>query len=307
MYESKFLNIYQNLDFSGHICHIVSMTQDYSYKTLKNNIISITAFGVDGMANKDCIIFVHGFKGFKDWGFVPYTAEHLANKGFFVVTFNFSHNGVDDNGEFTEPDKFAENTFSLEIEELDEIISAYKNGFFGVIEDNNIGLLGHSRGGGVSIITASENKNIVGLVTWSSVAKFDRYTERQKSEWREKGIFEVLNSRTKQVMKLNLSLLEDIEENKYGRLNILNAAGKLSKRFLLVHGEQDLTVPIKEAEMIYDGSDNSLTEFIKIPGAGHTFDIKHPFEGSNHKFDKVLKETEEFFTSTFKHSEANSG
>jgi hypothetical protein len=58
---------------------------------------------------KNCIIFVHGFKGFKDWGFGPYLAKYLSTKGFFVITFNFSHNGVSiPMDEFTELDKFAQ-------------------------------------------------------------------------------------------------------------------------------------------------------------------------------------------------------
>ena len=38
-----------------------------------------------------------------------------------------------------------------------------------------------------------------------------------------------------------------------------------------------------------------LTEFHKIKATGHTFDITHPFEGSNRKFDFVLEKTLNFF------------
>jgi hypothetical protein len=77
----------------------------------------------ENLNSSPCIIFVHGFKGFKDWGFVPYRCEYFAENGFFVVSFNFSHNGVGERfTEFTELEKFAENTFSPEITELSEII-----------------------------------------------------------------------------------------------------------------------------------------------------------------------------------------
>jgi len=42
-------------------------------------------------------VYVHGFKGFKDWGFVPYIGETFASKGFAFLTFNFSHNGIESN------------------------------------------------------------------------------------------------------------------------------------------------------------------------------------------------------------------
>src|SRR5205823_7797891 len=57
------------------------------------------------------LIFVHGFKGFKDWGWGPHIGESMARSGFYAVAFNFSHNGVEGNStEFTRLDKFASNT-----------------------------------------------------------------------------------------------------------------------------------------------------------------------------------------------------
>ena len=73
------------------------------------------------------------------------------------------------------------------------------------------------------------------------------------------------------------------------------AAKNLNKPLLIIHGEQDLTVPIKEAEQIFSWSNRGNTEFHKIKATGHTFDIVHPFEGSNPKFDSVLECTLNFF------------
>ncbi len=36
------------------------------------------------------IIFLHGFKGFKDWGPFPDACEDLARSGFGVLAMNFS-------------------------------------------------------------------------------------------------------------------------------------------------------------------------------------------------------------------------
>ncbi len=273
------------------------MSQNYTYTTSQSNNLHITTYGNANLELGNCIIFVHGFKGFKDWGFGPYLGEKLASKGNFVITFNFSHNGVGENSsEFTELDKFANNTYSIEIEEIEEIVKAYQNGFFGKINNNSkIGLLGHSRGGGDVLIAGSSLSSINTVVTWSAISNFDRFTDRQKTEWRNKGYLEMLNTRTKQVMKLNKTLLDDIELNNSSKLNIKSAVNKLNKPLLIVHGDQDLAVKIKEAEEIYSWSDKSLTEFFKISGTGHTFDIKHPFEGTTEVFEKVLERTNYFF------------
>jgi len=272
------------------------MNKDFVLNTNNNNKIRITSFGYENLESAPCLIFVHGFKGFKDWGFWPYSGNFFAEKGFFVLTFNFSHNGVGDSlTEFTELDKFANNTFSLELEELNEIIDAYLNNFFGKKSNKRIGIVGHSRGGGDSLIVSSKRKEINAVVIWASVANFNRYTERQANEWRKNGFFEVLNTRTNQMMRLNVSLLEDIEKNKTDLLNLKKAAKNLNKPLLIVHGEQDLSVKIEEGEQIFNWSNKELTEFYKIKATGHTFDITHPIEGSNQKFDSVLEKTLNFF------------
>lgn len=272
------------------------MQKDFLLNTVKNNILRISAFGIENIENSPCLIFVHGFKGFKDWGFFPFSAKYFSDRGFFVLTFNFSHNGVGDSlTEFDEPDKFAKNTFSLELSELNELIDAYFNGFFGSGSGKGIGLIGHSRGGAIVLLNAAERNDVKAAAVWSSVCKLDRYTERQKKEWREKGVVEILNSRTKQVMSLNVSLLEDIEKNKNGKLNLEKAVKNINKPLLIVHGEQDLTVKIDEAEQIYNWANPDLTEIYRVPAAGHTFNIVHPFNGSNDKFDSVLEVTYNFF------------
>ena len=272
------------------------MKKDFVLITKKSDKIRITAYGYDNKNSAPCLIFVHGFKGFKDWGFWPYTGNFFAERGYFVITFNFSHNGIGEKlTEFTELDKFAANTFSLECEELNEIIDAYFNNFFGGRSNSQMGLVGHSRGGGDALLVSSRRKEIGSVALWASIANFSRYSERQEKEWRKNGVFEVLNTRTNQMIKLNVSLLDDLEKNKDGILNLENASKKLNKPLLILHGDQDLAVPIEEAEQIYTWSDKEKTEFHKIGATGHTFNIIHPFEGSNPKFDLVLDTTLEFF------------
>jgi pimeloyl-ACP methyl ester carboxylesterase len=272
------------------------MNKDFVLNTKKNEKIRITTYGYENLATSSSLIFVHGFKGFKDWGFWPYSGFFFAEKGFFVLTFNFSHNGVGDSLiEFTELDKFANNTFSLELKELNEIIDAYFDNFFGKRSNKKLGIVGHSRGGGDSLLVSSKRKEIGAVTLWASIANFERYSKRQAKEWRKNGFFDVLNSRTNQMMRLNVSLLDDIEQNKDNLLSLEKAAKKLNKPLLIIHGDQDLSVKIEEGELIYNWSNKQLTEFQKINATGHTFDITHPFEASNPKFESVLECTLNFF------------
>lgn len=288
----KFLTLLSRIDI------FTFMRENYSYTTSSGNVISITCYGNENISNNSCIIITHGFKGFKDWGYFPYTAEYLSELGYFVITFNFSHNGIGSNKlEFTELEKFAKNTFSLEIEELSEVVKALKEDYFGKVNNPKIGLLGHSRGGAIALLTALNLNSITAVVTWSSVSSLDRYSERQKIEWRKKGYFAVMNSRTKQEMRLNVSLLNDLEENADDKLNITAAVANLGVPLLIAHGKEDLAVKFQEAEELYKHSDKSITELFPIENTGHTFGCVHPFVGPNEKFDNLLIKTGQFFKS----------
>lgn len=276
------------------------MSKDYIINISGKHKIRATTFGNDNPGDKNWLIYVHGFKGFKDWGFVPYLGKYFADRGFFVITFNFSHNGIGEKlDEFSEMDKFAQNTFSKEVNELTQVIDASCSDFFGVTRKKKLGVIGHSRGGAVSLLASVKKREVDAVALWASISKLDRYTERQKNEWRKSGYFEVLNSRTNQMMRMNVSLLEDIETNKVGLLNIESAVRNLNRPLFIAHGDQDLSVPISEGEQLYDWSDKPCTEFFKLHSTGHTFDITHPFTGTSEKFEKLLSSTCDFFYGNF--------
>lgn len=272
------------------------MKTEYTFTASDGENIAVTAFGSKPNHDTRCVIYVHGFKGFKDWGFVPYIGEYLSEKGFCTLTFNFSHNGIGDNPtEFSEMEKFARNTLSREVRELSEITDAVRGGFFGPVKNPNVGLLGHSRGGGITLLSAARKRDVTAAAVWSSVSTFDRYSEEIQKKWREDGYIEVVNARTGQVMHLNVSLLDDFEIYRNDLLNVEKAVTNLHCPLLVVHGEEDESVPVAESKQIHKWSRASDEQVLLVPGTGHTFGAKHPFEGSNEKLDIALEKTAAFF------------
>jgi len=239
------------------------------------------------------LIICHGFKGFKDWGSFPYICDFFAKSGITVVRFNFSLNGIgDDPMTFTELEKFGRNTFSRELDDLGELIDSVWEG--NIVPENadrkKIALLGHSRGGGIVILKAATDKRIRSVVSWSSVVSFDRWGESLKQEWRERGVLHVTNTRTKQRMPLNVSLLEDVEQNS-SSLDILAAAEKIRIPFLIVHGEQDVSVPVAEARQIFMRAKPDYATLTLIPNADHTFGTSQPFTGSTDALESALNKS----------------
>ena len=59
----------------------------------ENRKSAVSIFYPKKREKAEIVLFAHGFKGFKDWGHFPLIQRYLANNGFIVVAFNFSHNG----------------------------------------------------------------------------------------------------------------------------------------------------------------------------------------------------------------------
>ncbi|MBP9212835.1 MAG: prolyl oligopeptidase family serine peptidase [Bacteroidetes bacterium] len=235
----------------------------------------------------------HGFKAFKDWGPFPSIGRTLAEGGFVSIVFNFSHNGIgQEPRKFVEHDKFADNTISLEIQDLRTVIDEICSGSFGLpfIDRQRIGVIGHSRGGGVSIIAGREDARIGAVVAWSTIARFNRYTEEQKERWRAKGYVQLHSVSDHNLFRISTALLDDLEQNS-ARLNIVNAVAALNKPLLIVHGTADIPAKITEAEELFAAADRTLTEFVRLEGAGHMYGAKHPYKEPSPTLEHVLELT----------------
>jgi len=243
----------------------------------------------DGPPPRSAIVVVHGFKGFKDWGFFPYTCERLAGAGHAVVSFNMSHNGVGaDPQEFTELDRFGANTLSMELDEVLRVVDDVIGGDLLPRRPQRVGILGHSRGGGQAILAAAEDERIEAVATWAAVSHFDRWTDETKEEWRAEGRLWIMNARTGQQMPLDVGLLEDFEANR-SRLHIPDAAKRIDVPWLIVHGRDDLTVKSDEGRALADAARQG--RLVLVDGAGHTFEARHPFGGSTPQLDVALDAT----------------
>ena len=74
--------------------------------------------------NMPIVIFCHGYKGFKDWGAWNLVGKEFANKNFFFIKFNFSHNGgtVENPIDFPDLQAFGNNNYSHELNDLERVL-----------------------------------------------------------------------------------------------------------------------------------------------------------------------------------------
>ncbi len=245
------------------------------------------------------IIFCHGFKGFKDWGHFNWVADSAAQQGLAFLKFNFSHNGVNPNNltELSDLEAFAENNYSIELFDLGKVIDyAVENASVFNINPKDIYLVGHSRGGGIALLKAAEDKKVKKLALWASLSEFDSFFRPDTiEEWQKNGVVYAENKRTGQQLPLNKQFYDDYLKNK-SMLDVRKSAKMLEIPLLIIHGDQDESVNISHAEFLYNLVQHSI--FIKVEGGNHTFGAKHPFDpeiDGSEMLDELLENTFEFF------------
>ncbi|MHB0971992.1 MAG: alpha/beta hydrolase family protein [Thermoanaerobaculia bacterium] len=219
------------------------------------------------------LVFVlHGFKGFKEWGFFPWISEQFAGMRLAVCRFDMSRNGVGESGDtFDRLDLFAGDTYSIELADLARVVDSVTA--IPELHELPVFLFGHSRGGGIAILGAERVPRLAGVVAWAPIAYADRWDDATKALWRRNGYLEFMNARTKQAMRSSAAVLDDLEKNRE-RLDIVAAAARLAVPLLVVHGGADESVPPEEGQLLASRARNA--SFVMIEGASHTFGGIHP-------------------------------
>ena len=235
------------------------------------NILMDITFPVK--SNNKLIVFSHGFKGFKDWGCFSLMSKIFAQNGFTFLKFNFSHNGTTINNPliFDDLEAFGQNNFSIELNDLSLVLDwSLKS-----LNIFDITLLGHSRGGSISLIKSEQDIRIKRVVSWASPSDLlNRISEDKLKLWREKGVLFVYNGRTKQNMPLYLQFYNDCQRNRVS-LDVRTSVSNLKIPQLIIHGDSDSSVDIQESYNLHKWNPNS--ELFIVNGANHVFGAYHPF------------------------------
>ena len=246
------------------------------------------------------VVCVHGFKGFKDWGFWPRVSRRLTDSGYACLRFNFSHSGIGpDRESLTETDLFETGTYSREAEDLKLVLRALAGNRLSGAEEvdaNRIGLLAHSRGSVSSLaVAASQEFPVRSVVLWNPVSSVLWWDEKARKEWREKGFWKVVNARTGQAFRVRTALLDDAERNR-AALDPISNARRLAVPLLVVVGTEDESVPPQSGRAIARAAGDASV--VDVPSTGHTFGAKHPPEAPTSTLESAIAATLRHFDRT---------
>lgn len=224
------------------------------------------------------VVCIHGIKGFKDWGFWEALGTHLADAGLACITFNLSYNGIGDADftTFTRLDLFERNTLSRELSDVQDFVEGLNHTTFRHVslDLSRLGLLGHSRGGGIAIISATQIPAIKTMVTWNAVSDFfQRFTPAMCADWDAQGYTEIRNDRTGQMMRLGRGLYDDALQYQ-ALLDLKKRASEIHQPWLLVHAKDDNVVPFDHALRLKTVASAACT-LVEASGQ-HAFGATHP-------------------------------
>ena len=239
---------------------------------------------------KGTVLFLHGYKGYMDWGAWAMVGDAFAQAGWRFLRINFTHNGTtpEDPCTFTDLQGFAANTYSRELDESISVLQALRaeaSMSDDTATEKPLAVIGHSRGGGVACLAASAadaklqtegKRGIQSLITWAAVADFaSRFPSGKALEhWRQSGELEVINHRTRQRLWHNWSFIEDFMEQP-NRLDVEQAVRQFSGQTLIVHGTSDQAVDTDHAHRLAAWAQEPTLSMGE--GMDHTFGAKEPW------------------------------
>ncbi len=201
---------------------------------------------------KMVIVLGHGVTGNKDRPFLVALTKALSTAGISTLRLTFSGNG-DSEG------RFEASTISKEVEDLGSVVNA--------LDDWNIFYAGHSMGGAVGVLRASQDSRISGLISLAGMVHTEAFVQREFLDVTPDEGF-MWDEPTCPLSQAYMDDMATIE-------TVLNHAPSIQIPWLLVHGTADDVVPLQDSLDIFERA-NEPKQLAKIEGADHVFSEHTP-------------------------------
>lgn len=209
---------------------------------------NITLAGILHEATSDKILIIcHGFRGSKEGGGrAVKLSNEVANMKIAVMRFDFTPLA----------------SLTRQVEEVGAVVD-YCRQKLGI---QNIYLLGRSMGGSAALAYAAQQGCIDGLCLWAApwdLRETFQLALREDYDKLLQGQAVVIDAGEETIL-LRPDFIRD-----FANYRLLSAVGKLKKvPLLILHGDQDEVVPLKQAELMYQNAKH-LKKLHVIEGGDH--------------------------------------
>lgn len=205
------------------------------------------AFHQGNAASKRIAVLGHGVTGNKDRPLVTALARALAAEGVNALRFSYAGNG-DSEG------RFEDATISKEVEDLGAVLDA--------LDGYAVCYAGHSMGGAVGALRASEDARIRALISLAGMVDTKGFAQREFGDVTPGAGYMWDDPEC----PLSQAYMDDLTA--IG--TVVDRATRISVPWLLVHGTEDDVVPIEDSRAIFERA-NEPKELAVLQGADHVF------------------------------------
>ena len=193
------------------------------------------------------VVLAHGVTGNKDRPHLVALAEGLSARGWPCVRISYSGNGNSEGN-------FGDSCITKEVADLQSVIDSAGR--------VRVAYVGHSMGGAVGVLTAARDPRIEVLVSLAGMTHTADFVKREFGDQvpGEGFMWDEQDHPFSTTYAEDLRLIGDT----------LSAAEAVEQPWLLIHGDADDLVPIRDGRDAHEAAGGEK-KFVEIPGAGHSF------------------------------------
>ncbi len=193
------------------------------------------------------VVIGHGVTANKDRAFLVALAEGLAAVGINALRVSFSGNGASEGA-------FTESTITKEVDDLGCVLDR--------LAEYRVGYVGHSMGGAVGVLRASEEDRIRLLVSLAGMVDTAGFAQRKFGE--------LTPGRDLMWDKPECPLSQAFLDDMAGIGSVLDRGSRISVPWLLVHGTVDTVVLPEDSVEIFERA-RMPKQLHRLEGADHLF------------------------------------
>jgi len=193
---------------------------------------------------KGLVFLMHGFIGFKEHPLLTETAKIFKEKNYTTVSFDATHAFGESDG------KMEDGTMTGYFNDLEDAIAWSKIQKW---YDRHFFMVGHSLGGYCVSLHTTKDRNVRGLILFSPLVSGKLFLETDDiksimEEWEIRGIREWISGSSQGAVKRSGYVFVGDSL----RHDLLEVAEKIKCPVLMVTGDADDIIPMKDQKMLFD-------------------------------------------------------
>ncbi|MBI5398039.1 alpha/beta fold hydrolase [Candidatus Woesearchaeota archaeon] len=234
------------------------VTKDVTFQNKKGQALSgILRYpdSVEEGRKFPAVVLLHGFGESKYHDLPASLANYIMPFGYAVLRFDFHGHGESEG-------RFEDQTITQQIQDVEAAIDFLEE--LPMIDKERIAVIGTDLGGDIAILIAAQDSRVRCLVVQGARSNLEHHLRSHLAEHEVREL-EVKGFHNHSMYNLRKDYLTSIR-----RHDILETLKMVAVPILIVHGNDDLRVPISEARQLFLGAKQPKV-LEEVDGADHWF------------------------------------